>query len=105
MGTRIDLGNIFKGILEELGLSKNVYYQPPASFRMSYPCIRYSWTDADTKHANNKPYRVKKKYTVTVIDKNPDSAIPDHIAMLSGCRFDRHYEADNLHHFVFTISY
>jgi hypothetical protein len=105
MGTRIDLGDALKGILEELGLSKNVYFQPPASYKMSYPCIRYALSSESPFHANNKPYVVKKKYTITVIDKDPDSPIPDKVAMLPGCRFDRPYESNNLHHFVFTINY
>lgn len=103
MGTRVDLQHLLEGILTDLGLSKNVYFEPPG--RLSYPCIKYELSAGDTFHANNQPYLFKKKYLITVIDRNPDSLIPDYVAMLPGCRFDRTFTSDNLHHYVFTIQY
>ena len=83
----------------------NVYFQPPASIRMQYPCIVYERSAANTKFADNGPYRYKKRYKVTVIDRDPDSEIPNKIAMLPMCVFDRHYKADDLNHDVFNIYY
>ena len=83
----------------------NVYFQPPESFRMTYPCIVYSRSSADSKYANNRLYLNKKKYTITVIDKNPDSPIPDKIGRLQLCRFDRHFNSDGLNHDVYTLYY
>lgn len=80
-----------------------MYFQPPTGFKMSYPCIVYKLVRIDTRFANNNPYSHNKAYTLTVIDKNPDSLIPDKVADLPMCSFDRHFEIDNLHHFVFTI--
>lgn len=94
---RLKLDNIFRSI------APNVYFQPPESMRMKYPCILYELTSIDTKFADNNPYVRKKRYKVTVIDKNPDSDIPDKIGGLPMTIFDRHYTSDNLHHFVFNI--
>ena len=91
--------------LEELLGSKNVYYQPPASVKMSYPAIVYSRNDIRNDFANNDVYSQNRSYEVIVIDKNPDSEIVDRISQLPMCRFDRHYTSDNLNHDVFTLFY
>lgn len=94
MGTRLDLHEILKDILG----SANVYYQPPESVKIVYPCIVYERVTIDIKHASNKPYLHKKRYKVTLIDKNPDSLILDKLLSLPMCTFDRHFTADNLNH-------
>lgn len=99
MRPRKDLHEILKNILG----SENVYFQPPPTFQMKYPCIVYSRDDVETKFAGNLPYARDKRYQVTVIDKNPDSVIPDKIGALRECVFDRFYTADNLNHDVFTL--
>ncbi len=91
--------------LEELLGSKNVYYQPPASVKMSYPAIVYSRNDIKNDFANNDVYSQNRSYEVIVIDKNPDSEIVDRVSQLPMCRFDRHYTSDNLNHDVFTLFY
>ena len=101
MGSRLNL----QVLLETLLGSSNVYFQPPANFTMQYPCIVYSRSLIDVKHANDKPYFLKKRYSVTVIDKNPDSVIPDKIAALSLCSFERNFKSDNLNHDVFNLYY
>ena len=42
--------------LVELVGNQNVYFQPPASVKLSYPCVIYSIGNGDAKHANNKVY-------------------------------------------------
>lgn len=99
MGNRLDLHTILEGILG----SSNVYFQPPPSITMIYPCIVYNRSDLDTKFANNNPYALKKQYSITVIENDPDSAIPDAISLLSSCSFDRQYVANNLYHDIFIL--
>lgn len=101
MGSRLNLHAILKTALG----SDHVYFQPPASVTMQYPCIVYSRAAVDTKYANNKPYAQKKRYSVTVIDQNPDSLIPDKIAALPLCSFSRHFKVDNLNHDIFNLYY
>lgn len=99
MGSRLELQEIFENLLE----SRNVYYQPPASVLMKYPAIVYSRSDIENFHADNKVYAQTAAYSVTVIDKNPDSKYVKKVSMLPMCSYDRHYTADNLNHDVFTI--
>ena len=101
MATRIDLQNV----LEELLGSRNVYYQPPESLKMSYPAIVYSRKTIDNSYANDSVYKQNYAYELTVIDKNPDSEIVNKVSKLSTCRFDRHFKSDNLNHDVFTLYY
>lgn len=81
----------------------NVYFQPPESTKLSYPCIVYRRERAITGFSDNKPYSYTKRYSVTVIDKDPDSPIPDKVAMLPTCTHDRFYAADNLNHDVYNL--
>lgn len=90
-------------LLETVLGSEHVYFQPPPDISMQYPCIVYKRDSAETEFADNKLYRHTKRYQVTVIDKNPDSDIPDKIADLPLCSFDRFYTADNLNHDVFNL--
>jgi hypothetical protein len=90
-------------ILEDILGTRNVYFQPPNNVQMKYPCIVYKRDTARTLFAGNNPYRRQKRYLVTVIDQNPDSLIPDAVADLPMCTFDRHFTANNLNHDVFSI--
>lgn len=101
MGLRTNL----QTILEEILGSKNVYFQPPPSLILKYPCIVYEINSGDTQFADDNPYIFKKRYTVVVIDRNPDSDIPEKISKLPMCVFDRHYTMDNLNHDSFYLYY
>lgn len=95
--TRLELHEM---LCEILG-SRNVYFKPPA--KMNYPCIKYERTRPSTQHADNISYRNTKCYTLTYIDTNPDSEMIDQIAGLPMCSVDREYDADDLHHAVYTL--
>lgn len=84
--------------------SGNCYYRPPTGFEMSYPCIVYDLSRVDHQYGDNKRYLNHVGYTVTIIDEDPDSEIPNRIieSDLVG-RFDRKYISDGLNHFVFTL--
>lgn len=99
MSRRLELQEIF----EELLGSRNVYYQPPESIKMSYTAIKYSLSDIDTKHADNTIYSKMTKYEVIVIAKSPDDPVIEKILDLPYCSYDRHYISDNLYHDVFTL--
>lgn len=101
MKNRLEL----QGLLEELLGTRNVYFQPPASVKMKYPAIVYSLNNIRNEFANNKPYRQGIGYSLTVIDKNPDSEIVQRVSRLPMCSFNRQYVFDNLNHSVFTIYY
>lgn len=99
MAQRLEL----QTLLETLLGSRNVYFQPPASISMQYPAIRYALNDIENLHADNRVYSQRKSYSVTLIDWNPDNVYVDKLSALPMCSFDRHYVADNLNHYVFTL--
>lgn len=100
MGLRQDLQLLLEALVGPQG---KVYFQPPANVQMVYPAIVYQRDNMDTTFANNTPYRIEKRYQVTVIDRNPDSDIPDKVAALPMCVMSRHFTANNLHHDVFSL--
>lgn len=101
MGTRQKLHAVLLALLPEG--HKNVYFQPPNGLMMKYPCITYERSTMQTQYADNSSYSLHKRYEVTVIDKDPDSVIPDKVAMLPLCSHDRFFAVDNLNHDVFTL--
>ena len=99
MGRRLEL----QALLENLLGTRNVYFQPPSNLKMQYPAIVYERDDIETTFGDNNPYRRTTRYMLTIIDRNPDSEIPDRVASLPMCIFSRHFSADNLNHDVYTL--
>lgn len=97
--SRLGLDAIFRS------MCPNVYFQPPESIKMKYPCIIYHLNDYFSRKADNKPYMVTKRYQVTVVDKDPDSTIKDEVALLPMCNFLNHITKDNLNQDNFEIFY
>lgn len=90
----------------ELLRSRNVYFQPPESVKMSYDAIRYELSGKDLDRANNRIYRKINEYSGVVITRDPDTTIPDAILEhFEMCSFGRPYIADNLNHYPFTLYY
>lgn len=101
MRDRLTLQALLENILE----STNVYFQPPTSAKMNYPAIRYRLSNIDNTHADDGVYASQKQYEIIVIDYDPDSVFVDKVNQISSADFVRHYVADNLNHWVFTITY
>lgn len=102
MTRRLELDKIFRAILG----TNNVYFQPPESVKMQYPCIRYELSDIDNRHADNKNYTLTDRYTVQYITKDPDNEMKRYILeTFEMCSFDRFYTSDNLNHYVYTLYY
>ena len=85
-------------ILEEILGSNQVYFQPPSTVQMSYPCIIYTRDDIDIQHADNVPYKHKRRYLVTVVSMEPDNDIIDALIMLPTAKYGRSYAKDYLNH-------
>ena len=94
---RLELHNLF------LTLCPNVYFQPPPKIKMTYPCIRYKRDTVPTDHADNMPYKRKRRYQVTVIDEDPEGVLADQVGALPSAVHDRNYAADDLNHDVFNL--
>lgn len=97
---RLDLQTRLESILG----SRNVYFQPPASISLSYPCFVYSMDVENPRRADNTGYLKRYRFDVTLITKNPlPEAILDALNELPYCRQNRVFTADNLYHFAYTI--
>lgn len=85
--------------------SNNVYFQPPESIKLQYPCILYERTDIDQMYADNQTYVSMVRYSLTLITRSPESNLVKKILNLPYCSYDRYYAADSLNHDVFTLYY
>lgn len=102
MADRLSLQIDFETILG----SKNVYFQPPESVKLKYPCIVYSLSGVNKQNANDHMYKSINEYEVTVIDPDPESRIHhDILAYFPMCRFDRPFVSENLYHNILTLYY
>lgn len=101
MDRRLSLQEILVNILG----SNNVYFQPPETIRLQYPCIIYERSDIDKKYADNRAYISMVRYSLTLITRSPESDLVKAILELPYCSYDRYYAADTLNHDVFTLYY
>lgn len=91
--------------LESILGSRNVYYNPPETIRMSYPAIVYDKSRIKHLYANDNKYRRNNCYTITLISNIPDNPILDKLLELPLTEFDRSFKSENLYHEVITIYY
>ena len=92
-----------QAMFQELLGSRNVYYNPPESVKMSYDAIVFNRSDIQNRFANNSVYIQSHLYEVTTITYDPDAPIIEKISKLPGCSFVTSYVANNLYHNRFTI--
>ena len=86
--------------------SSNVYYQPPETVKLSYPCFVYFKDGNYLMRADNKSYIDFNRYTVVHVGHDPDTDISDRMLKhFIRCRYDRRYTADNLTHDTFDLYY
>lgn len=94
-----------RDILSTISGVQKVYFQPPENVKLQYPCIIFERNKGKRFDGNDKLYNYRNSYSVLVIDKEPDSSIPDEVQKLQYCSFDRFYVSDNLNHWTYTIYY
>lgn len=102
MSSRVEL----QAELEALLGSRNVYFQPPESLKISHPAIIYERTGIDYSRADNDIYRGTTKYSVSYISKNPDDELVGEFCKhFRFCRHDRHYVSNNFNYDVYILYY
>lgn len=90
--------------LEQFLGSRQVYFQPPASIRLIYPCVVYKLGSGDARYANNHLYKYMHNYDVTFIFKQPSlGTIEQFLSEFSMSRLNATYCSDNLYHYVFSL--
>lgn len=104
MGQRLDLQVLLETLVGTSPDQKlRVYFQPKPKINLVYPCIVYKRDQARRFHADNIPYSHTKRYSVMIIDSNPDSEIPDKVAELPMSAFQRQFATDNLTHDIYSL--
>lgn len=105
MSRRMKLHNILCDILlcNERGPECRAYFQPPPSIKMKYPAIVYALDDIENVFANDGVYLSERRYSIIVVDSDPDSNLVGKVASMPTCRFNRYYTKDNLNYYVFEI--
>lgn len=100
MASRLKLHERLKEILG----NENVYFQPPASVKLNYPCIIYKLSNSDIGYADDSTYRYTRRYQITLITRDPDSELIDLIpCSLRHCTFTNYFVSDNLNHYIYDI--
>lgn len=107
MGTRKQLGDaliaIFAECIDPEIANSRVKFQPKTNTKLIYPCILYRLTGERKIPANNEVYLKNRTYTITVIDRDPDSPLRDAVSALPYCSMSTPFVSDNLYHYPFTI--
>ena len=102
MNRRLELQAKLESILGEA----HVYFQPPTSVKISYPCFVYRIGSGDAMYANNKTYRYVNSYEVLYITKRPNLDMIDQVLEeLPMCRLTNTYCSEGLNHYAFTLYY
>lgn len=111
MKSRLDLHNILRVCLG----NDRVYFSPPESIKLEYPCIVYHRDSVNAVYADNKMYNTSAVYSITVISDEPDihdlssdipiitSHVHEALMALPYISYDRHYVSDGLDHDVYKI--
>lgn len=92
-------------ILENILGSREVYYNPPESIKMSYPAIVYSKEQLDSKFANDGKYLNNTSYSITLMSRIPDDPIAKKILNLPLTSYNKTFVSENLYHEIITIYY
>ena len=93
----------FRAYLKRHVTVKNLYFQPPESEKLKYPCIIYSRDSSWDRWGDNGKYLKYKGYNIIYVSRTPDDSAVDALESLPFCSYSRHYVADNLNHDVFEL--
>ena len=98
--------DILHSKLETVPGIKAVYFQPPSTKKLEYPCIIYQFEGYEERYGNNKEYLAWPKYSVTVVDYDVESMLPVYMKAIRGnyiVNLNRFFVSDNLNHWVFNL--
>lgn len=86
--------------------SRKVYFQPPESRKLEFPCFIYHLASGSTKRADNYTYNYVRQYDLLYVTKNPDDPLIDRLVRAFPLiRFSRFYAKDNLNHYAYSLFY
>ena len=65
--------------LEAIMGPQHVYFQPPASVHLAYPCVIYNLVVGDMKHADDSVYAYTNRYELMFIYRKPNMEIVEKV--------------------------
>ena len=86
--------------------TENVYYNPPESIHMIFPCFRFVENNTYAMRADNKAYLKKTRWVITYISTDEECVEKIRDEMLEHfmmCEHETVFKADNLIHLVFNL--
>ena len=84
--------------------SENVYYNPPESQKLNFPCIVYNLSYIEQIHADNIKYIDYTTYKITVVSKNPDHPAIRSILDIPMTKFSANYVKNGFYHCVLILN-
>ena len=89
-----------------LQIVPHVYFQPPSNVRMNYPCIVYNKSTNQKTFANNQIYTRRQEYTITAMDRDPDSLMGEQLEdTFDYCYITNRFTMDGLHQTTLNLYY
>ena len=84
----------------------NVYFQPPATVQLKYPCVIYNLSSGNAIYADNSVYTYTNRFELIFIYRKQNMKIVEIVLRtFPMCTVSRMYIADNLYHYVFNLYY
>lgn len=101
--TRIELHTWLESLLG----SRNVYFQPPESQTLEYPCIVYNLANQSPNYADDKLYLKKNKYVIRLIcfALDYDGALRSDFEAGLQRPLIQVYAKDGLYHCIYELYY
>lgn len=91
--------------LAEIGDS-HIYIDPPENILMEYPCTRVRVQGGRARYSDNSTHIFTPSWELIHISYEPDDEFMINIMRaFSRITFQRHYTADGLHHYSYTLYY
>lgn len=92
-------------VLEDIISSRHVYFQPPESVKLEYPCIVYNLAKVPVQHADNTVYLMNPKYVIRYISKGPDDRTKLLLVQSLGVPIIQTYAQNGLYHYIYELYY
>lgn len=92
-------------VLEDLISSRHVYFQPPESVKLEYPCIVYNLAKVPVTHADDKVYLMNPKYVIRYISKGADDVTKLRLVQGLGTPIIQTYAQNGLYHYIYELYY
>ena len=80
----------------------NVYFQPPETLTLKYPCVIYQIIDSPSVYADGIKYKQAIKFQIMYVTKKAVDDVVDKILRNPFFNFQRFFASAGLNHYVFT---